>query len=146
LRSIRSTGLIYASTWDVPRIQKVTPPRPQAPGANSTGVTARNPVVRPGDVLGHFTAIDPLTGEKKWEMPLVDFPGAAGMLATAGGLVFSGKLTGEFVALDAATGRRSGSSRPGPASTPRRSPTRMMDGSTSRSRQAEAACSRAATR
>ena len=27
------------------------------------------------------------------------------MLATGGGLVFTGKLTGEFVALDAATGR-----------------------------------------
>ena len=32
-------------------------------------------------------------------------PGAAGMLATGGGLVFSGKLTGEFVALDSATGK-----------------------------------------
>ena len=34
----------------------------------------------------------------------MDFPGSAGMLATGGGLVFTGKLTGEFVALDAATG------------------------------------------
>src|SRR5258706_6404337 len=32
-------------------------------------------------------------------------PGSAGMLATAGGLVFTGKLTGEFLALDAATGK-----------------------------------------
>jgi alcohol dehydrogenase (cytochrome c) len=100
-----NTGLIYASTWDVPRIQKIAPPKPPVVGANSTGVTARNPVVKAGDVLGHFTAINPLTGEKKWEAPLVDFPGAAGMLATAGGLVFSGKLTGEFVALDATTGQ-----------------------------------------
>jgi alcohol dehydrogenase (cytochrome c) len=46
-----------------------------------------------------------LTGEKKWEVPLTDFPGSAGMLATGGGLVFTGKLTGEFVALDAATGK-----------------------------------------
>ena len=60
---------------------------------------------KPGDVLGHFAAINPLTGEKKWEVPLTDFPGSAGMLATGGGLVFTGKLTGEFVALDAATGR-----------------------------------------
>ena len=101
-----STGLVYASTWDVPRIQKITPPeRPPALGANTTGVTARILPVRPGDVLGHFLAINPLTGEKKWEVPLTDFPGAAGMLATAGGLVFSGKLTGEFVALDANTGK-----------------------------------------
>ncbi len=100
-----NAGLIYASTWDVPRIQRIAPPKPEVLGANSTGIIARIPVVKPGDVLGHFTAINPLTGEKKWEVPLVDFPGAAGMLATGGGLVFSGKLTGEFVALDATTGR-----------------------------------------
>ena len=50
-------------------------------------------------------AINPLAGEKKWEVPLTDFPGSAGMLATGGGLVFTGKLTGEFVALDEATGK-----------------------------------------
>ena len=51
-------------------------------------------------MLGHFVAINPLTGEKKWEVPLTDLPSSAGMLATGGGLVFTGKLTGEFVALD----------------------------------------------
>ena len=56
-------------------------------------------------MLGHFTAINPLTGEKKWEIPLTDFPSAAGMLATGGGLVFTGKLTGEFLALDEDTGQ-----------------------------------------
>ncbi len=99
------SGLVFASTWDVPRVQKLSEPRELVLGSNTTGVTARIPPVKPGDVLGHFLAINPLTGEKKWEVPLVDFPGAAGMLATGGGLVFSGKLTGEFVALDAATGK-----------------------------------------
>jgi alcohol dehydrogenase (cytochrome c) len=32
-------------------------------------------------------------------------PSSAGMLATRGGLVFTGKMTGEFVALDADTGK-----------------------------------------
>jgi alcohol dehydrogenase (cytochrome c) len=32
-------------------------------------------------------------------------PSSAGMLATGGGLVFTGKLTGEFIALDEATGK-----------------------------------------
>jgi alcohol dehydrogenase (cytochrome c) len=99
------TGVVYASTWNVPRVQKITPAKQQVLGANSTGVTATIPPVRPGDVLGHFAAINPLTGEKKWEVPLIDFPGSAGMLATGGGLVFTGKLTGELVALDAQTGR-----------------------------------------
>ena len=102
-----ATGLIYASTWDVPRIQKIaSTKKDQVLGADSTGVTARVPDVHPGDVMGHFTAINPLTGEKKWEMPLVDLPGSAGMLATGSGLIFTGKLTGEFVALDAATGKQ----------------------------------------
>lgn len=99
------TGLIYASTWDVPRIQKLAPPKPQVLGTNSTGVIGRAPVVKPGEVAGHFIAIDPLTGVKKWDVPLTDMPSSAGMLVTGGGLVFTGKLTGEFVALDEATGQ-----------------------------------------
>ena len=100
-----NTGLIYASTWNVPRIQKLAPPKPTVIGGQSTGVEARNPDTNPGDVLGHFAAINPLTGEKKWEIPLTDLPSAAGMLATGGGLVFTGKLTGEFIALDQDTGK-----------------------------------------
>ena len=98
-------GLIYASSWSVPRIQKIAPPKQQVLGANSTGVQARNPTVPPGATLGHFVAINPLSGEKQWEAPLIDFPGSAGMLATGGGLIFTGLLTGEFVALDEATGK-----------------------------------------
>jgi alcohol dehydrogenase (cytochrome c) len=100
-----NTGLIYASTWNMPRIQKLGPPPPSTPGASTTGVTARLPDVGPGTVFGHLTAINPLTGEKKWEIPLTDFPSSAGMLATGGGLVFTGKLSGEFIALDQETGR-----------------------------------------
>ena len=99
------TGLVYASTWDVARIQKIAPGRTQVLGLDSTGITARIPDAKPGDVLGHFVAINPLTGQKKWEVPLTDLPGSAGMLATGGGVVFTGKLTGEFVALDTATGK-----------------------------------------
>ena len=101
-----NTGLIYASTWNVPRIQQlVSPPKPPIPGGTSTGVNARNPETHPGDILGYFVAINPLTGVKKWEIPLADLPSSAGMLATGGGIVFTGKLTGEFVALDEATGK-----------------------------------------
>jgi alcohol dehydrogenase (cytochrome c) len=100
-----NTGLVYASTWNLPRIQKVAPSKPRVVGANSTGVSNRLPEVKPGDALGHFVAINPLTGEQKWEVPLTDFPSSAGMLATGGGLVFTGKLSGEFLALDEETGQ-----------------------------------------
>jgi len=100
-----NTGLIFASTWNLPRIQKLGPPPPQTLGASTTGVTARLPEVKAGDVYGYFLAINPVTGEKKWEIPLTDFPSSAGVLTTAGGLVFTGKLSGEFVALDKANGK-----------------------------------------
>jgi alcohol dehydrogenase (cytochrome c) len=100
-----NTGLIYASTWNIPRIQKLDKPRPAIHGGTSTGVVSRVPDNKPGDVLGYFAAINPLTGEKKWEVPLTDLPGSAGMLATGGGLVFTGKLTGEFIAIDEDTGK-----------------------------------------
>ena len=100
-----NTGLIYASTWNLPRIQKLATPKAVPIGGNSTGVDARLPETKPGDVLGHWVAMNPLTAEKKWEIPLTDFPSSSGMLATGGGLIFTGKLSGEFVALDEDTGK-----------------------------------------
>ncbi len=100
-----NTGLIYASTWNVPRIQRLAQPKPPVIGGLSTGVVARFPEIKPGAVLGYFAAINPMTGEKKWEVPLGDLPSSAGMLATGGGLLFTGKLTGEFLALDEKTGK-----------------------------------------
>jgi alcohol dehydrogenase (cytochrome c) len=99
-------GLVYAAPWDVPRIQQLAPPHPMVVGENSTGVNARQPRLDPGQVVGYYIAIDPLTGQRKWEVPLADVPSSAGMLATGGGLIFTGKLTGEFLALDEDTGQQ----------------------------------------
>jgi alcohol dehydrogenase (cytochrome c) len=98
-------GLVYAAPWDLPRLQQLAPPKPQVIGENSTGVNARQPEIKPGDVVGYFIAMDPLTGQRKWEVPLTDMASSSGMLVTGGGLVFTGKLTGEFVALDEDTGK-----------------------------------------
>ncbi|WP_420965257.1 methanol/ethanol family PQQ-dependent dehydrogenase [Bradyrhizobium sp. B120] len=54
---------------------------------------------------GHLKAIDPMTGKAKWEAPS-DIPRFSGVLSTAGGVVFSGQLTGEFEAFDADTGKK----------------------------------------
>ena len=54
---------------------------------------------------GHLKAIDPMTGKSKWEAPS-DIPRFSGVLSTAGGVVFSGALTGEFEAFDADTGKK----------------------------------------
>jgi alcohol dehydrogenase (cytochrome c) len=99
-------GLLYAAPWDLPRIQQLAPPKgPQVIGEPSTGVNARQPQIAPGSVVGYYIAMDPVTGQRKWEVPLTDIPSSAGMLATGGGLVFTGKLTGEFLALDEDTGK-----------------------------------------
>jgi alcohol dehydrogenase (cytochrome c) len=98
-------ALVFAAPWDVPRIQQLSPPKPMVIGENYTLVNARLPTISPGQVVGYYIAMNPLTGERKWEVPLTDIPSSAGMLATGGGLVFTGKLTGEFVALDEDTGK-----------------------------------------
>ena len=99
-----TTNLVYATTWNIARIQKLAPPQQFAIGERSTGTTARIAPQKPGDTLGYFLAMDPITGKKKWEIPL-DLPSSAGVLATGGGLLFTGKPTGEFVVLDEATGK-----------------------------------------
>jgi alcohol dehydrogenase (cytochrome c) len=54
---------------------------------------------------GALRAIDPATGERKWEITYAD-AGWAGVLATAGGVVFSGDHEGNFFAADSSTGRK----------------------------------------
>jgi alcohol dehydrogenase (cytochrome c) len=52
---------------------------------------------------GSLTAWDPVAGKALWEAPTAT-PFWAGVLSTAGGLVFTGAQTGEFLAFDADTG------------------------------------------
>ena len=52
----------------------------------------------------YLLAIDPLTGKAKWRTPLLDFQHWSAVMTTGGGLVFTGKETGEFVAYDIDTG------------------------------------------
>jgi alcohol dehydrogenase (cytochrome c) len=53
---------------------------------------------------GLLKALDPLTGETKWDFRYFRAPWA-GTLATAGGLIFSGDEDGYFMAFDAKTGK-----------------------------------------
>jgi len=101
-----NNGMIYADTWNISRIQKIAAAaESQELGGATTGVEARQPKMNPEDIFGHFLAMNPLTGEKKWEIPLTGLPSSAGMLATGGGLIFTGRITGEFLALDEETGK-----------------------------------------
>jgi alcohol dehydrogenase (cytochrome c) len=57
----------------------------------------------PDDTWGAIRALDPGTGEMRWEFKLHS-PPWAGVLSTAGNLVFSGSDEGNFYALNAQTG------------------------------------------
>ena len=61
-------------------------------------------VVQTEEGWGAVRALKPQTGEVQWEFKL-QVPPWAGVMSTAGGLVFGGTTQGEFFALDAATGK-----------------------------------------
>ncbi|HTD92041.1 MAG TPA: PQQ-dependent dehydrogenase, methanol/ethanol family [Burkholderiales bacterium] len=98
------TNLIYANTWNLARVMKYVDFK-FILGAGSTGIesTAMTPK---GEPVGHHRAIEPLTGKVVWETPLMDAPSSAGVLATDGGLLFTGKITGEMIALDIDNGKQ----------------------------------------
>jgi alcohol dehydrogenase (cytochrome c) len=60
-----------------------------------------DPVERP---KGALQALNPLTGEQKWEFKYFSAPNG-GALSTAGNVVFAGDSDGNFIALDARSGK-----------------------------------------
>jgi alcohol dehydrogenase (cytochrome c) len=64
-------------------------------------VEVPDPVERP---TGALTALDLITGAEKWEFKYFSNPNG-GALSTAGAVVFAGESDGNFIALNARTGR-----------------------------------------
>jgi alcohol dehydrogenase (cytochrome c) len=99
------TGLLYANTLHEGRMYKHLETKPFKVGERYMFIE-NLPLPRAADEpLGHMEAIDPLTAQKKWRTPLMDFQIWSAMLATGGGLLFTGKETGEFIAVDVDTGK-----------------------------------------
>jgi alcohol dehydrogenase (cytochrome c) len=99
------TGLAYANTLAFGGHYKTEPATYKA-GEWYVGMDLTDLWDWPeGGPRGHLKAIDPLTGKAKWEVGS-DIPRFSGVLSTAGGVVFSGQLTGEFEAFDAVDGRK----------------------------------------
>ena len=117
------TGLFYVSAWDnystIARSADVAPweegrkytgrpsGRAAAPPAGAPPpptISRAGPAYRTDDEgYGALRALDPETGEKKWEFRMVDYT-ESGILTTASDLVFSGGREGYFYALDARSG------------------------------------------
>ena len=92
------TGLLYVNSSENYSIFYLTDtdPKPEGYGGRDQGVWSKSAI----------TAIDYKTGKIRWKH---EFPGrgigGSGVLSTAGKLVFSGDLAGNFIAFDAATGK-----------------------------------------
>src|SRR5207302_8458255 len=97
------TGLVYLNSWNFPRLMKYVDFK-FVLGTGSTGIESTMTTPK-GEPAGYHMAIEPLTGKVAWQVPLMDFASSAGMLATDGGLLFTGLLTGEGVALDQDNGQ-----------------------------------------
>jgi alcohol dehydrogenase (cytochrome c) len=109
------TGLFYVSAWDnysaVARYADVAPWEDgkkytgRAPAGPGGGAAGRMPVAfrTEDEGYGAVRAIDPKTGDKKWDFKMVDYT-ESGVLTTASDLLFSGGREGHFFALDARTG------------------------------------------
>jgi len=98
------TGLAYANTLNWGGHYKAVPAEYKA-GEWYVGMDLSNPWNFPDGPRGYLKAIDPLTGKAKWEAPS-DMPRFSGVLSTAGGVVFTAQLTGEFEAFDANSGQK----------------------------------------
>ncbi len=100
------TGLFYIPTWEnssTTYIKNEEPPEFHS-GQTFSGVFPKSGS-KEDDFYSAVRAIDPLTGEKKWDFRL-DVPSTeAGILTTASDLLFSGGRDGQFYALDARTGK-----------------------------------------
>ena len=98
------TGLAYANTLNIGGNYK-SEPAVYKQGEWYLGMDLTDLWAWPDGPRGHLKAIDPMTGKAKWEVPS-DIPRFSGVLSTAGGVVFSGQLTGEFDAFDANDGKK----------------------------------------
>ena len=98
------TGLVYLNSWNLPRHMKYVDAK-FVLGSDFTGMESTM-AVPAGEPAGYHLALEPLTGKVIWQVPMMDFASSAGMLATDGGLLFTGLLTGEVIALDQDNGKR----------------------------------------
>ena len=73
-------------------------------GDRFTGGAGQRIQSQESPAYGALRAIDPATGERKWEFRYLT-PSTAGLLTTASGLIFSGDAEGNLLALDSRSGR-----------------------------------------
>jgi alcohol dehydrogenase (cytochrome c) len=99
------TGQLYFAMLEETAIYQINKELPAyKAGERYVGVTNTTAPKKPGEG-GYFGAIDPLTAKPKWKIPSGELPSWSGTLTTEGGLIFTGRPTGEFLAIDQDTGK-----------------------------------------
>ena len=108
------TKLFYLSVWEGYYSVYFKWEQEYVPGTRYLGGSPRSPVsattrrrfmnYTEEDGYGAVRALDPLTGEKRWEFSMTDVTDA-GLLTTASNVLFSGSREGYFYALDATNGK-----------------------------------------
>jgi alcohol dehydrogenase (cytochrome c) len=79
--------------------------RPEyTPGERFTGGAGQRLDSPDSPAVGALRALDPITGERKWEFKYLS-PSTSGLLTTASGLIFTGDPDGNAIALDSRTGK-----------------------------------------
>ncbi len=73
------------------------------PGERFTGGSGQRVRASESPAWGALRAIDPATGDRKWEFKFLS-PSTSGILTTASGLLFSGDSDGNLLALDSRSG------------------------------------------
>jgi alcohol dehydrogenase (cytochrome c) len=95
------TGLFYQNAREK-GAKYFSTEAPYIPGRQYLGASRQS--LNGVEPWGALRALNAISGDVKWEFRLVT-PPWAGVLSTAGGLVFSGDMEGNFFALDAANGK-----------------------------------------
>jgi alcohol dehydrogenase (cytochrome c) len=100
------TGLFYIPTWENTSTTYVKAPQPPVfeEGKTFAGLFPKGGN-RGEDIYSAVRAIDPKTGEKKWDYRQSAPSTEAGILTTASDVLFSGSRDGQFFALDARDGK-----------------------------------------
>ena len=80
------TGMLFLNSWELVRVMKFVDVELKI-GQGYTGIETSSKFPKPA---GYHIAMNPLTGKVAWKIPLQDLASSAGLLATEGGLVFTG--------------------------------------------------------
>jgi alcohol dehydrogenase (cytochrome c) len=107
------TGLFYIPSWDSYSSVYIKLPAEYREGHDYSGGAHRSPIPddrslpqnfrKDEEGYGVVRAVDPKSGEKRWDFKMADVTDA-GILTTASDLLFSGGRDGYFFALDARNG------------------------------------------